>query len=82
METLRADGVYVDQTTTEEIDGRVRSAQISSVNKTGGILGWAKEYSTDSDRDQMRSDFLWMRREIDRLRGLLSDAEYALESKS
>jgi len=79
-ETKRADGVMVEICRTEEIDIRKQNAEIASKLDNGGVLGWPKFYDKDTDREQMAADFIWMRAEIDRLRAVLAEREYALEA--
>lgn len=64
----------------EEIDARKKNAEIASFQETGGVLGWPIYYDRDSDREQMRRDFCWMRRYIDELRNKTSELEYAAEA--
>lgn len=64
----------------EEIDTRKQNAEIASSRETGGVLGWPKYYDRDGDREQMASDFIWMRRFIGELLDKNADLVYQVES--
>ena len=72
----------MEHTTTDLIDDRKKQAEIDSYAKTGSQGGWAYEYGRDLDLKTLRNDFLWMRKEIGRLRTLLDELTYETEAKS
>ena len=72
----------MDHTTTDEIDARKQQAEIDSYAKTGSQGGWGYEYGRDLDLQTLRHDFIWMRKEIDRLRTVNHELTYAVEAKS
>ncbi len=80
--TLRADGVMVENPTTADIDERLQWAESNAIAMNKSIQVWTNFYSQDYDNGVLRRDFLWMRKEITRLRDQLSDAEYKIESLS
>lgn len=69
-------------TILEEIDERKKRAEEWSYATTGGVLGWVQYYGEvqDSDHEQLRKDFCYLRSLIEEMKAKAFDLENRCEA--